>query len=117
MFAYIRFEPNIPTHPHCLIPITVNSVAIKKLGCKQVSVQQLMKDARVSLETFFGTFFAHIVPASKENENEDFLALRNLEWSSRRMAKEEDFSWENDLMTRSLQRQTSHLAKLGQSFF
>jgi len=62
-------------------------------------------------------FFAHIVPASKENENEDFLALRNLEWSSRRMAKEEDFSWENDLMTRSLQRQTSHLAKLGQSFF
>jgi hypothetical protein len=75
----------------------------------------------VSLETFFGfgetVFFAHIVPASKENENEDFLGLRNLEWSSSGMAKEEDFSWEDDLMTRSLQRQTSHLAKLGQSFF
>ncbi len=29
------------------------------------------------------------------------------------MAKEEDFTWDDDLMTRSLQRQNSHLAKLG----
>jgi hypothetical protein len=29
------------------------------------------------------------------------------------MAKEDDFTWDDDLMTKSLQRQSSHLAKLG----
>ena len=49
-----------------------------------------------------------------------FVGKKSNEWIScaqvggDKMAAEEDFLWEDDLMTRSLQRQNSHLAKLGQ---
>jgi hypothetical protein len=51
------------------------------------------------------------------HENSMFT-LRSLwffcnEISMQIMATEDDFSWDDDLMTKSLQRQTSHLAKLG----